>query len=255
MATKIKKILITGARGFIGRHLSSRLSKIGYRVISYDIQDGYNINDYYMVSNVIKRTKPDLIIHLAAISNGADAAKYPQSAIETNITGSFNILRAASESNIHTIIASSAAVEEANLSLYGTTKLCMENIAETFTDVTIARFYNVYGPRSKSVINKFVKLIKQDKPIHLNGNTTRDYIHVDDLVNVLISNLENKGVHHIKVGTGKETSLRELVSLIEQILNKKAIIISNDPIKEIQNSKASFGVPSMSLKEGISKLI
>lgn len=257
MATKINKILITGSKGFIGKHLYTYLIKNGFEVISYDIKDGLNINSPVQLDHVFRVTKPDFVFHLAAISNRQDTNKNPELALKTNVIGTFNVLTIAKKYKIKTIIASSAATKEPELSLYGTSKDCMERIAALFDNVTIVRFYNVYGPGSKSVVNKFITKIKNEHFIKLNGNTTRDYIYVDDVVGGLIELMTWKGKIY-ELGTAQGTTLKQLARLISKLTGKLLMVEYKKPIKEIQQSQMKPGLgffKPISLKEGIKKLI
>lgn len=227
---------------------------------SYDIRNHEfeDINDDNFLDTIVQDFNPSVIVHLAAVSNRRDTDKNPQLAIETNIIGTYNVLKVASKYNIRVILASSAATSEPESSLYAASKDCMERIAALFNNVIIARFYNVYGPRSKSVVNKFTRNIKAGKPIKLNGNTVRDYIHVDDVIAAILNLIEaTKPNIKYDIGTKRSISLKRLVSMIEKIVGKKAKIIQSKPIKEIQRSEC-LATPTWyktTLEQGIKKLI
>ncbi len=293
MVTKISRVLITGGDGFIGQHLGAALIKQGYQIYSYDLLNGEDINDAYQLSEVYRTFKPHVVFHLAAVSNRTASSRDPQQALCTNIIGTFNVLDFGKRYKIRTILASSAATAQPELSLYGTSKDCMEQIAKMFKDVIIARFYNVYGPGSKSVVNKFINNIKRGRKIKLNGNTVRDYIYVDDVVKNLIALMQAPisdyyiatkanlqidqlmirpgglvyvdSVDNIRIipsrriyeiGTSVGTSLEDLVKLIEKVLDKKAIVQKSGSIVEIQKSICPESVfYHNSLRRGIEKLV
>lgn len=248
-------IFITGSEGFIGSHLKKQLSD----VIGYDIaiSNALDINDSKMLYAAIHDAAPKIIVHLAAVSNRQDVDKDPELALKTNIIGSFNVMRIAHKYHIPVIIASSAATLEPESSLYAMTKMAMESLAWMFEFVTIARFYNVYGPGSKSVVNKFVKRIRLGREIVLYGNTKRDYIHVDDLVESLISliNAQDRP-KSVNIGTGRTTSLNKIVSIIEKELDKKAMIKNLPPVNEIQESRCTvpYGTYKITLEQGIRRM-
>jgi len=260
MATKINKrrILVTGGAGFIGRHV---MQQLGERVISFDIASSHlwDINDPLILDAVLQTVKPIGIIHLAAISNKEDVDSNPELALETNVGGTLNVLQAAKRHRIKVVVASSAATEEPQLSLYGTSKKCMDYIALLFKNVVIARLYNVYGPGSKSVVNKFVERIKERKTIKLNGNTVRDYIYVDDVASALISLIDQDGFDKVvPVGTGRGVTLNKLVSIIEKELNMDAKVIRGSAIKEIQESccvNVAYNFYKTTLEQGIKNLL
>lgn len=268
MATKIRlkkkykaNILVTGSDGFIGSHLQDLLAMYNYHVYRYDIKvnSTFDINDYASFDAAVKATKPKFIVHLAAVSNRKDVAKNPEQALKTNIIGTFNVLKAAHKYKVKVILASSAATVEPRTSLYAATKSTMEMLATMFdSNVTIARFYNIYGPRSKSVVNKFIYNMKRGRKLILNGNTKRDYMHVLDLCMSLLMIIEAKQQpRFVTIGTGRSVSLNKLVSIIEKEFGRKAEIVRKKPIFEIQESYCDdpYGVYKITLEQGIGGLI
>lgn len=259
MAAKIKKILVTGGSGFIGKHL---IKALGERGANYDIkttdQEIMDILDYDMLEGIVEALEPSAIIHLAAVSSLQDTQKNPELALRTNIIGTFNVLRAAAKHKVRVVLASSAATEDPKSSLYGASKRCMEIIASLFDNVVVAILYNVYGSGSKSVVNKFVKAIKSEKEIVLNGNTVRDYIYVDDVVKGLIALADAASPPQtIMMGTSRGVTLKKLVSIIQGIVGRKAKVIYGNEVKEIQVSQA--GEPcsyyKTTLEQGIKRLL
>lgn len=256
----MKKVLVTGSNGFIGSHL---MKALGDRGVGFDITNtgskwNENINDYGALEAKIVFEQPEYIIHLAAISNRQDTDKDPQLALRTNIIGTYNVLSVAKKYGIRrVIIASSAATYEPEKSLYGTSKLSMESLANMFDNAYIVRFYNVYGKGGKGVVNKFVKRIKAGKEITLNGNTTRDYVHVNDVVKTLIMMTETEPLKIMEVGFGRSYSLKELVKIIERAYKVKAIVKHRPKLYEIQESKMNQTwntFRNIPLEEGVMKL-
>jgi len=181
----------------------------------------------------------DYVIHLAAES-GVDTSIYkPYESFQTNVLGAFNYLDACRVNNIKRFIfASSGAVfgntkpplKETNIRLpispYGSSKLTIETFCETFSNVfnlntTILRFSNAYGPYSlhkKSIISKFISNILSNKSIQVNGNgnITRDYIHVTDICSAIYKSIKDtNGAKTYHVGTGKETSIKDLINILK----------------------------------------
>jgi nucleoside-diphosphate-sugar epimerase len=262
MATKInnQKVLVTGSSGFIGSHL---MKALGDRGIEFDINknSGFDVNDITNLKSLIVSNKPSVIVHLAAVSNIQDVEKDPEKALRTNLLGSFNVMRLAHEYGIKVILASSASVSEPKLSLYGTTKKCMEELSDMFNNIIIARFYNVYGEGSKSIVNKIVDAVKHSKGITLNGNTVRDYIHVDDVVEAIVTMIDLPKSEYnllIPVGTGRGITLKKLVSLVEGIIGRETLVIEGNPIPEIQESichELDYKFYKTTLEQGIRRLI
>lgn len=255
------KILVTGSSGFIGTHLVKALTENSDEVLTFDIRSSplQSINDPLAIQRVIKKHRPTVIIHLAALSNRKDVVTDPDLAMRTNILGTFNILRIAHKAQIRTIVASSAAVEEPKLSLYGTTKQSVEQLVELFPYAYAARFFNVYGQGGAGAVNQFVTAVKADKPIILNGDAVRDYIHVDDVVRALQQLAQDETIPEkiTYVGTGVGTSLHQLIAAIEKQSGKKANIMESEAIKEIQRSVCNvllIDFYTIPLEEGIKRL-
>ena len=113
------------------------------------------------------------------------------------------------------------------ISTYGSSKLSIETFCETYSKVfeintTILRFSNAYGPYSlhkKSIVANYSKNIIDGRPISINGDgkTTRDYIHVSDIVKAIYNSLKQKDSHqNFNISTGKQTSIN---TLLKKIIN------------------------------------
>ncbi|MCL4417312.1 MAG: GDP-mannose 4,6-dehydratase [Actinobacteria bacterium] len=191
----------------------------------------------------------DMVIHLAAragvIPSIFNACLYE----EVNVQGTINILECCRKYGIGKFIfASSSSVyggnkkipfsEEDNvdrpISPYAATKKAGELICYTYShlfniSVYCYRFFTVYGPRQRPemAIYKFTRLITEGKPIEIfgDGTSSRDYTYVEDIVDVIASNLENvKGYEIINLGNSHPVKVTELIEFIEKAANKKAVV-------------------------------
>lgn len=190
------------------------------------------------------------VFHEAAFVSVPLSIKQPHDSFHSNALGTFNIFEAARLNNISKIVfASSAAVYGNNyttplketdsrypLSPYALDKVYTEDLASLYYKIyglsSIGlRYFNVYGPGQRSnspyssVIPKFIDLLLANKTpsIHGDGYQTRDFIHIDDVVNANIHSMRlfNKPGHYIfNVGTGKSTSIKKLFELLQHILKK-----------------------------------
>ena len=224
------KIYITGSSGFIGFHTAKRLLNKGIRVHGFDSMNTYydlklkkdrlNILKKYknfsftkgllenekVLSNSISKFKPSIIIHLAAQAGVRYSLENPKNYLNSNIVGTFNILKNAHKFNIkHLIIGSSSSVYGANkkipfqeidkadhqVSFYAATKKSTESLAHSYSSlwkipVTMLRFFTVYGPwgRPDMAYFKFTKKILEGKRIDIfnKGKMYRDYTYIDDIV-------------------------------------------------------------------------
>lgn len=270
-------MLVTGGAGFIGSHLVRKLLSLGNEVrVLDDLSSGRIENvkgaefirgDVRSESDCRKAAKGcECIFHLAALT---DLRESGDKIFQVNFIGSKNVFAAAEKEGAKVIFTSSAAVygngptlessPVAPITDYGKSKAKAEKILKSGF---VARLFNVYGPGGKSVINKFSKGICSEEQITLYGNglQTRDYVHVNDVVNALLLGMEKEGIYN--VGTGIETGLLNAITMIEQSCGRKVSIKFNAPKEgEIQRSKASInkmkGIgwkPSIKLGAGIAAL-
>ena len=248
------KIFITGSSGFIGFHLSKKLLDSGHSVHGFDSMNNYydvklkkaryeilkkykkfsftknNLENQKILSNTILKFKPKIIIHLAAQAGVRYSIEKPRVYLDSNITGTYNIIELAKKVNVkHLLIASSSSVYGANkklpfkeidktetqLSIYAATKKSTESIAHSYSNIwkvpiTMLRFFTVYGPwgRPDMALFKFTKGIIDNKKIDIynKGKMYRDFTYIDDIVNG-IKALINKAPNSKQLNKFKNDSL------------------------------------------------
>ena len=195
----------------------------------------------------------DLIIHLAARAGVRPSIENPKQYYLDNVIGTQNILDYAKDYKIDKLIlASSSSVYGNNLKVpfsesdsvdnpispYAATKKTNELQAYTYhhlfnLNFIILRFFTVFGPRQRPdlAISKFLKLINEGKsiPFYGDGQTSRDYTYVLDIVEGILSALNfikhsSKTYEIINLGNNKPIKLIDMIQQIETILNKKAIL-------------------------------
>ena len=235
------KILITGAAGFIGFHLSKLLVKNGYKVFGLDIINDYydpnlklarlqslNIDTSKIVYNqpidgaitfikldlqdlenlkaLFKKEQFDFVVNLAAQAGVRYSLINPHAYVDSNITGFLNILESCRAYPVkHLVFASSSSVyglseeipfsvhshTDHPLAMYAASKKANEMMAHSYAHLfniptTGLRFFTVYGPygRPDMALAIFTKAIVEDKPFDVfnNGNMSRDFTYVDDIV-------------------------------------------------------------------------
>jgi len=245
------KIAILGGLGFIGTNLYKELSRDNKVIIldNFEIKNNLkyhkNLNiyksDILKLNSIIKHTKNiDIIINLAAQTGVLESNLLPEKSINLNILGTLNVLKACKVNKIkHFINASTAGAIYGNtnfanenspskpLSFYGLTKKFSEDQIRIFLSQskiknTNLRFSNVYGPYSlhkTSLIHNSIKnsIKKKIQYIFGNGNQTRDFIYVKDLVNIIsiICKKKISGTYNIACGNSYK------VNYILKILSKK----------------------------------
>ena len=266
------KVLLTGGAGFIGSHVCSHLLAAEHAItVIDDFNDFYDpsikranisrlgsdvslkegdIRDASFVEKVINEGRFDTIIHLAARAGVRPSVSDPQLYIDTNITGTHNLLSSAHKAGISRFVfASSSSVYGLSkvvpfsedlplpqtLSPYAATKLAGEHLCGNYAHlhgmrVVCLRLFTVYGPgqRPDLAIHKFTKAIHHGKsiPQYGDGSTRRDYTYIDDIVQGVSGALAYEGPAFdiFNLGENQTTTLSELIVEIENALGKKAII-------------------------------
>jgi UDP-glucose 4-epimerase len=250
------KVLVTGGAGFIGSHLTDQLIKKGHSVVIVDnLSTGLkeNLNkkaEFYKadiqdkkMSGIFTKEKPEIVFHFAAQINMRKSVESPVEDAKINILGSLNILENCKNNNVKKVIFSSTGgaiygdadivptpenYVEYPLSPYGIAKLSIEKYLNYYDKIfgipfVALRFANVYGPRQNSkgeagVISIFCDKIfaKQQPVINGDGLQTRDFIYVQDVIEVAILAMETgrKGIFNI--GTGKETNINEIFEIVKK---------------------------------------
>ena len=296
MNTKNKKVVVTGGAGFIGSHLVEALVKEGYEVSVIDsLVAGKKENvpagvPLHVVDVRQADALPellsdaDIVFHLAALPSVEYSIKNPVETHAVNVTGTVNVL-AAVRSGARVVLASSAAVYgntdvpvvsedllAAPVNPYGLHKYVSERYlalatALYGTQTVSLRFFNAYGPRLDpsgpyaAVIGRFLKLRKEGKPLTIvgDGNQTRDFVHVYDIVAALMRAGESSSVGKgevINVGTGHGTSVNELAAVFggeREYLPPRAEIRTSCALVSRAKDLLDF-TASVSLEDGIAEL-
>ena len=261
------KILLTGGLGYIGTSLINRLSKHELIVCSKskkrDLQNYNNVifefvditSDDFL--QIVKKHKPDLVIHLASITGLKNCENNPIKAFQTNVHGTFNVIKACELNKNKLIFFSSREVYGKTLdveskendpllptNVYGITKMLGELLVKNSgknnnLNYIILRLTNVYGPGgNEKGPNKIIKNAVEDKKIEIfGGKQSINFIYIDDVVN-LISTIIDK--NHISkeifnLGSKNNLTVNEFSKLVEQCLDFN-IIIKHKPKLNVENS-------------------
>ncbi|MDM8536279.1 NAD-dependent epimerase/dehydratase family protein [Desulfobacterales bacterium HSG17] len=217
------------------------------------------VGDIREYDNCIKACNDaDVIVHLAANTGVAPSVKNPLADMTANVIGTFNMLEAARHSNTKRFIfaSSGAPIGECTppiheelaphpVSPYGASKLAGEGYCsayyQTFGLQTVAlRFGNVYGPGSghkNSVVAKFIRQVMNNETLEIygDGNQTRDFIYIDDLIRAIRFAYNNKSVggQVFQIATNSETSIKELTNKLLEALSDYGYV----------NAKVSYTAP------------
>lgn len=307
------KVLVTGAAGFIGYYVCQALLQRGDSVVGID-----NLNHYYDVQlkhdrlQLLKNQanfrflpldlvdKPALtqlfaqeqfthVVHLAAQAGVRYSLENPQAYIDSNITGTLNILESCRAFPVqHLVYASSSSVYGLNakvpfavsdnvdhpISLYAATKKSTELMAHTYSHLfaiptTGLRFFTVYGPwgRPDMAPMKFAKAILNGQPIDVYnyGNMQRDFTYIDDIVAGVIKVLDKPAPYKLyNIGNHQPVKLLDFIAILEKAIGMEAKknLLPMQPgdvfqtYADVNDLALDFGFkPSTSLEIGINKLI
>jgi UDP-glucose 4-epimerase len=247
-------ILVTGGAGFIGSHIAAAFLERGWRVSAIDnLSTGVRSNldpratlieaDLRDASTIalLDELRPDVVCHQAAQVDVRTSVGDPATDAEINVIASLRLLQKSLESGVQRFLFASTGgaiygepvevpqTEEhprKPLSPYGCAKLAVEHYLDYYREVhgmqTVAlRYANVYGPRQNAhgeagVIAIFARKMLRDEEVTINGSgeQTRDYTFVEDVVAANVAAVEHALTGAWNVGTGIETSVNELHTLL-----------------------------------------
>ncbi|WP_374989443.1 GDP-mannose 4,6-dehydratase (plasmid) [Priestia megaterium] len=254
------KAIVTGGAGFIGSHLVEELIIKGFEVHIIDSMiSGKQENIHPLATlhvedicskqakQIILQEKPNIVFHLAAQADVSRSINDPQHDADVNIKGTINILEACRDASVDKIIfASTSAVygelqkdlitemdPTVPISYYGLSKLTAESYIRLFSRLyglsyTILRYGNVYGPRQTpkgegGVVAVFLDRLDKGTMlnIHGDGEQTRDFIYVKDIVQANIAAIDKGHQEIIHASTTQRTSVNRLLKELEKIHGSK----------------------------------
>lgn len=305
--------LVTGVAGFIASKVTELLLSEGHQVIGVD-----NLNDAYDVRLKAWRLKQlegrpgytfhkidisqrgeleafwqqapafDAVINLAARAGVRQSIENPWVYVDTNTTGTLNLLELCRQSGVKKfVLASTSSLygsknpmpyrEDANtnepLSPYAASKKGAEVLCHTYhhlyeIDVTVFRYFTVYGPAGRPDMSlfRFTQWISEGRPVTIfgDGQQSRDFTYVDDIARGTIAGLRPIGYRVINLGGDKPVVLMDTVRLIEKLTGCKANLVFKPFHKadmlatwaDISAARQYLGwEPQTGYEEGIERLV
>jgi UDP-glucuronate 4-epimerase len=247
-----------------------------------------DISDNAQLSALWEQRGPfDAVVNLAARAGVRQSVKDPWIYVATNVTGTLNLLELCRRDGVGKFVMASTSSlygganpvpfrEDANtdrpLSPYAASKKGAEALCYTYhhlygLDVTVFRYFTVYGPAGRPDMSlfRFVQWISEERPLRLygDGKQTRDFTYVDDIADGTVKGLKPLGYEVINLGGDSPHDLIELIGLVERETGKKAQIESHpmhaaDVLAtwaDISKAKELLGwQPQISLPEGVARL-
>jgi UDP-glucose 4-epimerase len=302
----MERVLVTGGAGFIGSHLVDQLLESGAEVLVVDdfrlgrrehLENSPAVSNLTVLEGDIRSAEdlrpvadfaPDAVFHMAALHFIPYCNKHPQEALDVNVLGLDNVVRAVRTSPLKTFVfPSSGAIygfsdepwTETSPArpdeIYGISKWMGEQIMQRFhadrpeLRTVIARLFNTYGPRETNphVLPEVMKALHAGRTIEL-GNLwpMRDLIFVTDTAAALVAAADGgPGIEVFNVGTGTGTTIEDVMETIGEITGKPAEIrqvpermrdgdghLVSDPGKLVQ---ASGWKPDYDLEAGLRALL
>jgi UDP-glucuronate 4-epimerase len=306
--------LITGVAGFIAARVAEMLLDDGHAVVGIDnLNDAYDVrikeyrleklmgregfefikldisnwDDINRQSSIVNR-QFDAVINLAARAGVRASVENPWVYVDTNITGTLNLLELSARNKIPKfILASTSSIYGLDaplptpetsdsshpLQAYAASKKGAEAMVHAYhhlygIDATIVRFFTVYGPagRPDMSVFRFIRWITEGERLHLNGDgtQTRGFTYIDDIARGVIQALKPAGFEVINLGGHESISINDLIALIERKVGRKAIV-EHHPfhsadmqanLADVYKAGEILGwEPSIGMEEGISRTI
>jgi len=297
--------LITGGAGFIGRHLANKLVAQGHTVrVIDDLSAGEKeaLDNRILFTRGDVRDQPklwtllhdvDVVYHLAAKVSLPQSVLYPREYNDVNVGGSVALMEAMRAIGAPRVVLASSGtiygnqkrqpVDETVLpdlrTPYAVSKLAAEHYIFTLgrhfgIQAVALRIFNAFGPGQAlppaypPVVPQVIRQVLQGGSVVVfgDGQQTRDYIFVDDVVEALIAAGQKPGLDGevINIGSAVETSVNQLIAMVEEVSGRRAHVLYNDEhsggvrrmVADIEKAERLLDfAPQLSLKEGLQQTI
>jgi len=301
--------LVTGAAGFIGSRVIEMLIEQGHAVTGVDnLNDAYDVRmkeyrlrklqalpgftfqklDISERGSVEKLPAFDAVINLAARAGVRASVENPWVFVETNVTGTLNLLELCRRNGIRKfILASTSSIYGANtphptpetadsdhpLQPYAASKKAAEVLSHSYhalygIDVSVVRYFTVYGPAGRPDMSmfRFTRWISEGEPLQLfgDGEQSRGFTYVDDIARGTIAALKPLSYEIINLGGHEVITMNALIALLEERIGRKAIIERHPPnqadmlTNQADVTKAGSLLdwqPKVGLEEGVTRLV
>ena len=277
----MSKVLVTGASGFIGRHLVPRLRAAGHEVVEVRRASG----DIADAATWRQIPAADAVVHLAAKSFVPESWEHPALFVRTNLGGTIEAMEYCRAHGAHLVFPSSYMYGDAGRqpiaegaalvarNPYALSKKLAEEACEFYADrfgltITILRPFNIYGPGQSTtfLVPTIVKQLQAGQAIRVKDlEPRRDYVYVVDVVEAMVKALAvRRRLSVFNIGSGTSHSVADLIRIIQEVwgtslpvssagLRRKDEIM--DTVADITRAGEVLGwSPRFTLRQGIEDL-
>ena len=235
------------------RHrLDALVGRDGFRFALCDVSDGAALSDAFAAAEAFFGAPAGCVVNLAARAGVRQSVENPWIYYSTNVTGTLNLLDLCRRKEIGKfVLASTSSVYGTNpapfreetaadrqLSPYASSKKAAEGLCHVYsslygTDVSVLRYFTVYGPagRPDMSVFRFVRWIEEGERVSVlgDGEQARDFTYVDDIAAGTVSATRNLGFEVINLGSGSPVSVNGLIETIERKTGRKAEVVRLPP--------------------------
>lgn len=276
-------ILVTGASGFVGRHLTAALRMRGERVVEHSLADGDLARGEIRVTAEVRH-----VFHLAARTYVPDSWRSPREFYETNVLGTVGVLEFCRARGASLTLMSSYVygrperlpIDEGHpvraFNPYASSKILAEQAAEFYrtafrVPVAVIRPFNLYGPgqAQEFLIPTLVRqaldpacaaiTVADDRP-------KRDYLFIEDLIDLLLRQMDHVDVGGVyNAGSGTSISVRDLADMIVKVSGTEKTVLSRgeqrpdevpDTVADVTRARERLGwTPAVTIEEGLERTV
>ena len=259
-----------------------------FSLFERDICDRTGLRETFEQTAKIDKSNFDAVINLAARAGVRQSVKSPWVYVDTNITGTLNLLDLCREFGVKKfVLASTSSLYGANssqpfhedvntdgpLSPYAASKKGAEALCYSYhylygLDVTVPRYFTVYGPAGRPDMSlfRFVQWISEGRTVTVygNGQQSRDFTYIDDIARGTVAALRPVGYEVVNLGSDKPVILNDAIQLVERLVDRKAEIHQEPPQQadvmatwaDISKAKSLLGwQPKTSFETGVENLV
>lgn len=254
-----KRVLITGASGFIGKHLTANLLQQGAHISTVDLRADHssechvtayigNLCDAAFVEKCLKAAQPEIIFHLAAYKERSAAMGAFKEAIAANLDATLNLVTFAQQTpSLQALVVMGTVDEyggnvapfiegtrETPVSAYSFSKLCVTHLCEVMHTIydlpcVVLRPTVAYGPGQANdmFIPALIQSIIAGKPFPMTkGEQTRDFIYISDLISAILQSGVRRAAcgQIINVGNGHPVTIAQLARTVEKMIGVEAVV-------------------------------